>query len=288
MPERKSLTSVHVKDADKGQVSAVIATLNVRDHDGDVILPGAFESGQKVRISAFNHASWGPSLPVGKGTIREEGDEARFDGQFFLNTETGRETFETVKGLEDLGEWSFGFDLRQGATRQGEHQGEDVRFIGPLPDGTAGIDTHEVSPVLLGAGINTRTLAVKSLSDLSVEAARKLADDIEDAFKNGRTLVLPGDIEIDPYARGDMKLTDHITVVTDDLTKLTERLTDVLTLRAEQGKTLGDESTEAAADLKEAADALRDVLTNAAEPSEASQDLDLDVAFEIARSRDRL
>lgn len=275
MPERKSLTSVHVKDADKGQVSAVIATLNARDHDGDVILPGAFESGQKVRISAFNHASWGPSLPVGKGTIREEGNEARFDGQFFLNTETGRETFETVKGLDDLGEWSFGFDIIE--SDRGEFEGEEVRYLRKL-------DTHEVSPVLLGAGINTRTLAVKGL-DLTPE---QLADAITDAFKNGRPYDLGDGVQIDPLSRGDMKLTDHIGVVTDDLKQITERLTDVLTLRAEQGKTLGDESTEAAAALKEAADALRDVLTNAADPSEASQDLDLDVAYAIARSRDRL
>lgn len=277
MSERKSLTSVHVKDADKGQVSAVIATLNVRDHDGDVILPGAFESGQKVRISAFNHASWGPSLPVGKGTIREEGDEALFDGQFFLDTTVGKDTFTTVRELEDLGEWSFGFDLRNGATREGEHQGEDVRFIGPLPDGTAGIDTHEVSPVLLGAGINTRTLAVKSLADADLEdiVAALLKHDVADIAH--------------AIASGDIKLADHLDFAALTVKAAHERKTEVTTLRAEQDKTLGDASTEAAKRFESAMnDALLDVSTKAADPSEASEDLDLDVAYVLARSRDRL
>jgi HK97 family phage prohead protease len=142
--------------ADAGKVTVVFSTLGVVDHDGDVTLPGAFTDGQKVRISAYNHASWGPGgLPVGKGAIREDGNSAIFDGQFFTNTDAGRETFETVKAMGDLQEWSFGFDVLDGGP--GTFQGDTVNFLRKLT-------VHEVSPVLLGAGIGTRTVSAKARS----------------------------------------------------------------------------------------------------------------------------
>lgn len=284
--ERKTLTKVSVKDADAGTVEAVFATLNVIDHDGDVILPGAFQSGQKVRISAYNHASWGPAmLPVGKGTITEEGDEAIFRGQFFMDTQVGADTFRTVKNLDDLGEWSFGFDLKQGSTREGEHNGEQARFIGPLPDGTAGIVTHEVSPVMLGAGIGTRTLAAKGFaSDLDailkeVKEGRELSTANVNRLANiAKTLRESGD-EIDDLVsrntRDDgkqddqpqMKLTDHLDAVKTGDEAIIERVREVVTLRTEQGKQLGQESRDAAETLADTwescAKALRDVVTSA-------------------------
>lgn len=158
----KSLRGVEVKDAEKGIVSAVFSTFNVVDHDGDVTLRGFFEDGQKVRISAYNHTSWSGPLPVGKGVIHTTDTEAILDGQFFLNTTAGRDTFEVVKQMDDLQEWSYGFDVRPGASRHGEFNGQQVRFLQAMSDGTPGGDVHEVSPVLLGAGIDTRNLAVKS------------------------------------------------------------------------------------------------------------------------------
>ena len=286
--ERKTLANVSLKDADEGRVEAVFATLNVRDHDGDVLLPGAFESGQKVRISAYNHASWGPgALPVGKGTITEEGAEAVFRGQFFMDTQHGRDTFATVKNLDELGEWSFGFDLKQGSTRDGEHQGEQVRFIGPLPDGTAGIVTHEVSPVILGAGMNTRTLAAKGMAgdldeilaelkegrELSTANVNRLAqiaktlreagDDIDELVGRNTRDDGGGKTDSQPH----MKLTDHLEAVKTGDEEIIERVREVVTLRTEQGKQLGEESRLQAETLAETwescAKALRDVLTSA-------------------------
>ncbi len=152
MSEHKALTGVEIKDADQGLVTAVFATLNTKDHDGDVTTPGAFEDGANVRISSFGHTSWGGALPVGKGIIREDGDKAILDGQFFLNTTPGRDHFETVKQMGPLMEWSYGFDVIEGGP--GKHEGENVNFLRKLK-------VHEVSPVMLGAGIGTETLAVK-------------------------------------------------------------------------------------------------------------------------------
>lgn len=149
---QKSIRDITVKSADQGEVSAVFSTFNVIDKDGDVTEPGAFTDGQEVLISAYGHTSWSGVLPVGKGTIRQTASEAIFDGKFFMNTAAGRETFEVVKELGQKGEWSYGFDvLEESFGKFGER---DVRFLKAL-------DVHEVSPVLLGAGVNTRTLATK-------------------------------------------------------------------------------------------------------------------------------
>lgn len=150
----KTFRGVKSVDEAQGIVRAVFATLNVIDHDGDVTLPGAFKQGQAVRISAFEHGSWGGLLPVGRGTISEEGDEAIVEAQFFMNTDHGRNTFHTVKGLGDLAEWSYGYETIE--SEAGQLGGQDVRFLKEQ-------NVIEVSPVLLGAGIDTRTLDAKGL-----------------------------------------------------------------------------------------------------------------------------
>jgi len=149
--KRRQLSGLKV-DGDAGKVRAVFATLNVRDSDGDVTRPGAFGE-QTVRMSAHNHESWFGALPIGRGKIFEDGDEAIFEGEFFLNTAAGHDTFEVVKGLSpDLQEWSYGYDILESA--QGEIDDLPVTFLDDLK-------VHEVSPVLLGAGVDTRTLEVK-------------------------------------------------------------------------------------------------------------------------------
>lgn len=162
MSQHKSLGRVTVKSEAEGTVSAVFSTFNVRDHDGDVTLPGAFDEGASVVISSYNHTSWGGSRPVGKGTIRTTRSEAIMDGQFFMDTADGRETFSVVKGLSEsgLGEWSYGFEVLE--SEPGRHDGMDSKFI-------KRVKVFEVSPVLRGAGVNTRTVAVKALMETGME-----------------------------------------------------------------------------------------------------------------------
>jgi len=151
----KSFTGVTVKAADKGEVSAVFSTFNVLDKDGDVTLPGAIKDGAEVVISAYqhgSHAEMGGKLPVGRGVIHTTDSEAILDGKFFLNTTHGRDTFETVKGLGPLGDWSY--SLHDVIAERGEFNGQPANFL-------KSIFVKEVSPVLIGSGINTRTLGVK-------------------------------------------------------------------------------------------------------------------------------
>lgn len=159
--DTKSLGRMAIKSAAKGEVEAVFATFNEVDDDGDVTLPGAFDEAD-VPISAYGHSSWthasgmGTSaLPVGVGRIRVTDREAILSGQFFMDTTHGRDAFLTVDALHKagLGQWSYGYDVVNG--EPGEWNGRRVRFLKRLL-------VYEVSPTLVGVGVNTRTLAAKS------------------------------------------------------------------------------------------------------------------------------
>ncbi len=150
-------TDVKFDDA-KGTVTAVIATLGVVDKDGDVTLPGFFGEQDTAIVWAHDR-----SHLIGKGRIFEDGDEAKFDGAFFLDTIEGREKYLTTKAMGTLQEWSYGFRLKEGGYSFGDHDGRQVRYLQPNPvDKSPGTDVDEVSPVLVGAGEGTRTLAMKS------------------------------------------------------------------------------------------------------------------------------
>ena len=154
-PVVKSIAHLQIKDAAKGEVSAVIATLGVIDRDGDIIRKGAIPDGSKVAMSAYGHdAVWG-NRPVGKGTLSTKGDQVIFDGRLFLNTADGRDTFEVLKEMGSDQEWSFGFRVMGYEVPTEEEQKQGAYQV------LTKLDAFEVSPVLIGAGIGTRTLAVK-------------------------------------------------------------------------------------------------------------------------------
>lgn len=173
---QKSLSHVEIKNADLGEVSAVFSTFNVVDSDGDVTLPGAFSDGEEVLISSYGHTSWQGALPVGKGRIRSTKSEAILDGQFFMDTGHGRDTFAVVKALGGSQQWSYGFDTLD--SEPGKFDGRDVKMLKRLK-------VHEVSPVLIGAGVNTRTLAVKALTEggYDVADAVRIADRTVSEYK---------------------------------------------------------------------------------------------------------
>lgn len=138
-----------IKAETPGAVTAVFSTFDVVDSDGDVVLASAFTHGQEVPM-VWSH-DW--AMPVGKGRIMVEGSQAVFDGGFFMETDTGKEAYATVKSMGALQEWSWGFRVTDATWEQ---RGEEmVRLI-------KGAEVYEVSPVLKGAGIGTHTLGIKS------------------------------------------------------------------------------------------------------------------------------
>lgn len=151
--EQKIFTaSFELKEAgEPGEFRAVFATLNVKDFDGDWTVPGAFEE-QAVIIEPWNH---GWTLPAGKGAIKSNEAEAWIEGRFFLDTEVGRENYQTVKNLGPLGEWSYTFNILQAAPADPKLYNGATRLLQKM-------DVIGVSPVTRGAGINTRTIDIKN------------------------------------------------------------------------------------------------------------------------------
>jgi len=178
MAERKTFRApIELKEGadETGAFRAEFATLNVIDHARDVTEPGAFHDGQETLIEPWNHNDY--QLPVGKGTIHEDGDKAIVEGQFFLDTQGGLEHYKTVKALGELQEWSYTFEVEDSGF--GEFDGQDVRFLRKL-------DVWGVAPVQRGAGIDTQTVDIKSAEDGEGEAE-------DDGKLSGRS---PRDVQV--------------------------------------------------------------------------------------------
>jgi hypothetical protein len=227
----KALTGFKITDEAKGTIQAVFSTFDVVDSDGDVTRPGAFEEGAEVLMSAYGHESWNGALPVGKGVIHQTEKEAIFDGAFYMDTINGADTFKTVKNNGRLQEWSYGYDPIKysfGDFGQGDAK-QHVRFL-------EGLKTHEVSPVILGAGVNTRTLVAKSRS-------------------------------------GGLQFAAEAMLVLADVKSLRERAEQVVTMRRAQGKTLSDSSASVLTDLAEEMKRLQAVLTDPSAETPADDDV---------------
>lgn len=149
---------LEIKNEAKGEFSAVIATYGVVDSDGDITEPGAHQDGQKVVVSPYQHASMGSALPVGTATLKVERDRTIAKGRYFMDMPEGRSAFLAMKHLyeQGIGEWSYGYAVLD--AEMGERDGQPVRLLKQL-------DVFEVSHVLRGAGVGTRTLAAKAATD---------------------------------------------------------------------------------------------------------------------------
>ncbi|MFF8403831.1 HK97 family phage prohead protease [Streptomyces sp. NPDC015684] len=170
LPERKTV-AVHDVKANSGTVSAMFSVYSMIDSDLDVVLPGAIADGKSVVISAYNHSSWGPSLPVGKGVLRVNAQGAICDATFF-KSQAAQDTFEVIQALGPLQQWSYGFNVLD--SEMGEFQGRRVRFLKSL-------DVFEVSPVLLGANSAAHTVSVspgKSLAEIRDSVMRQQLEDV--------------------------------------------------------------------------------------------------------------
>jgi hypothetical protein len=180
--DTKRLGRVEIKDEAKGEFSAVIATYGVIDSDGDVTQPGAHQDGQKVVVSPYNHSSMGAAPPVGLAVLRAEKTRTVADGQYFMDIPEGRSAFMAMKRLHEqgLGEWSYGYNVVD--AEMGELEGQRVRFLKQL-------DVFEVSHVLRGAGVGTRTLTAKDAPATSVPKEKPVEVEYKAAIRPHTTQV---------------------------------------------------------------------------------------------------
>ena len=156
---------LEIKNDEKGEVAAVFSIFDKIDSDGDIVRAGSIKSGFKSGDVPMVWAhKW--DMPIGKGQIEQDDDKATFKGQFFMDTESGKEAYNLVKAMGELQQWSFGFkvdDSEYGKFKKdGSDEEEDVRFL-------KGLTVYEVSPVLVGANQETYTMAIKSNTELLEE-----------------------------------------------------------------------------------------------------------------------
>lgn len=161
-------------DDQTGVVEAIVSVTGVRDHDNDVIEPGAYAKTLKNRRpkGIFSH-DWGrwvartehieelmpgdPRLPAATkdGQPWPEGAGGLYvRARFNLATREGKDGYENVKFFSETGEceWSVGYRVPPGKATKDKAGTRRIKEM----------DLFEFSPVLFGANSMSSTLAVKS------------------------------------------------------------------------------------------------------------------------------
>lgn len=233
MKEQKAKDLLSFDEAE-GKVKAVFSVFNEIDSDGDVVLPKSIRSGygNKGVVMCWAH-DW--KQIIGKGQIKQDENQAVFEGEFNMNTTAGKEAYETVKAMGDIQQWSFGFEVNDSEKGMFKKDGGDEVEVRYLKD----VKVWEVSPVLVGANQNTHTLAVK---EKDIKDDDENIDDVDTEFEEVKDVGL--------------RFTDEVDNLLIKMTALLKRAKELTALRLSKDKTLSDESAEALESLK---DALQDM-----------------------------
>ena len=228
-------------DEEAGTVEAVFSVFNEVDSDGDVVLPKSIRSGYGDKGVAM---VWGHDWKniIGKGKIVQDDDKAVFKGSFNLNTNAGKEAYETVKAMSDLQQWSFGFEVLDSEVGMFQKDGGEEKEVRYLKD----LKVWEVSPVMVGANQNTGTVMLKNLEENNNELVEQNEAGVETLDNENKTIT----------ENVGQRFTDEVDNLLIKMTALLKRAKELTALRLGKEKTLSSESTEALESLK---DALQDM-----------------------------
>ena len=246
------------EDGDTRYIEAVFSLFDTIDSDNDVTKANSLRSGytgNKVPL-VWNH-DW--SKVIGRGIIETDNQKAVFKG-YFLNTEAGKEAYNTVKEMQDMQQFSYGFQVMKSS--KGTHidsKGEEVP-VRVLED----VKVWEVSPVLVGAQQNSFVQALKS--GLEPYDPDEEVDEIDTEFeevkedeskygkctyeKDGKCakekdLKISSDTDASvSSSQQGMRLGEHAVASLEELKAFTERIEDLASLRNSEKKTLSSKSTE--------------------------------------------
>ena len=233
-PENLSFKNAPIElkeDRDKRYIEAVFSLFDTIDSDNDVTKANALKSGytgNKVPL-VWNH-DW--SKVIGRGIIETDNQKAVFKG-YFLNTEAGKEAYNTVKEMQDMQQFSYGFQVMKSS--KGKHidsKGEEVP-VRVLED----VKVWEVSPVLVGAQQNSFVQALKSGLEPYDEIDTEFEEIIEPKVSSTT------DASISKSQQG-LRLGEHAVASLEELKAFTERIEDLASLRNSEKKTLSSKSTE--------------------------------------------
>jgi HK97 family phage prohead protease len=184
-----------------GIVEAYVNTMGIKDADGDVIDPAAFDASIRSNLPIPVLAGHDQGRLVGKvlfaqpeqvGTGAEHRLYTRM--QMNLDTQAGQEAYSNIAG-EYIREWSVGFNLPAGDAVVYDRAGkETVRRILDL-------DWVEVSAVIRGASPSTATIAAKAMDDsvakpmANFHACRILEPDAFDRFRTSTETIEEGEFD---------------------------------------------------------------------------------------------
>ena len=251
-PENLSFKNAPIElkeDGDKRYIEAVFSLFDTIDSDNDVTKANALRSGytgNKVPL-VWNH-DW--SKVIGRGIIETDNQKAVFKG-YFLDTEAGKEAYETVKAMQDMQQFSYGFQVMKSS--KGKHidsKGEEVP-VRVLED----VKVWEVSPVLVGAQQNSFVQALKSGLE-SFDEEIETPEQQENEKKKHCTYADDGkcmkdnkvssetDASISKSSQQGMRLGEQAVASLEELKAFTERIEDLASLRNSEKKTLSSKSTE--------------------------------------------
>ena len=157
-----TISDAKVLDDRQGIVEAYVNTMGIRDADGDIIDPAAFNASIKSNLPIPVLAGHDQSKLVGKVLFAQSeptgsADEHRLYTrmQMNLDTQAGQDAYSNIAG-EYIREWSVGFNLPEGDAVVYDRAGkETTRRI-------LNLDWVEVSAVIRGASPSTSTIAAKS------------------------------------------------------------------------------------------------------------------------------
>jgi HK97 family phage prohead protease len=236
-PENLSFKNAPIElkeDGDTRYIEAVFSLFDVIDSDNDVTKANALRSGytgNKVPL-VWNH-DW--SKVIGRGIIETDNQKAVFKG-YFLNTEAGKEAYETVKAMQDMQQFSYGFQVLKSS--KGTHidsKGEEVP-VRVLED----VKVWEVSPVLVGAQQNSFVQALKSgLEPVDEEIKAEMQVESTEPEVSSKT-----DAGISNSSQQGMRLGEQAVASLEELKAFTERIENLASLRHSEKKTLSSKSTE--------------------------------------------
>jgi len=236
-PENLSFKNAPIElkeDGDKRYIEAVFSLFDTIDSDNDVTKANALRSGytgNKVPL-VWNY-DW--SKVIGRGIIETDNQKAVFKG-YFLNTEAGKEAYNTVKEMQDMQQFSYGFQVMKSS--KGTHidsKGEEVP-VRVLED----VKVWEVSPVLVGAQQNSFVQALKSgLEPVDEEIKAEMQVESTEPEVSSET-----DASISKSSQQGMRLGEQAVTSLEELKAFTERIEDLALLRNSEKKTLSSKSTE--------------------------------------------
>ena len=192
----------------EGQVEAYVNTMGVRDHDGDIIDPEAFNASIKANLPIPVLSGHDQKQIVGKVVFARaeelEAPEHRLLARIQMNMDTqiGREAYSNIAG-DFVREWSVGFNIPGPDAVDYEKLGkETIRRIKNL-------DWVEVSSVIRGASPATMTIAAKSDNPDEIEEVEDVITETIEITETSESS--PDDTEETAAATGEQSAADAIT-----------------------------------------------------------------------------